>query len=277
MIDHFRSLALNISPSGLTSPLTAYNVHISPDYAVLPLPLDLTEVYDIFYPSPNLVPKLQLTHAYMALLHGCGLEEAITALDPRVTYDIENPNAYFTQRALSTGAPTTTEAKNPLIALRVFNYEYSPAWLDARITRTVSIEQQTNTNNVNIYEDSTQIGSGTLTFSGGRSNLISVSNPDNPKNKLFDFYIQHPASPAFTSTSGKKWTVTFTIPVLDLISRQMSICRAKLGSINGVLSRYGASPSASSHDQLWTSHFNDNYRLAGLFVGLIYRMNALRG
>jgi len=278
MLNQFRSIALNTSPSTLSMPYTAYNTHIAPEYSPIVLPLDLAEVYGIFYPSSNFVAKLQLTHAYMALIAGCGLEEAITALDPRVTYDLQGSKTFITPRAISVGVPTTTEAQDPAIALRVFNYEYLPAWLDSRIVRSVSIEQQTNTNNIRVYENASQIGSqSTLSFSGGLSNVITVPNPDNAANKLFDFNIKHPTSPAFTATSGKKWTVTFTIPALDLISRQLAVCKSKLGAINSVLSKYSSVPNAQSYDKLWATHFNDNFRLAGLFIGLIYRMNALKG
>lgn len=278
MINQFRSLALNTTPSALLSPYTAYNTHIAPDYASVSLPVDLAELYGVFYPSPNFVSKLQLTHAYMELVHGCGLEDAITALDSRVTYDVRKAKTFIAPRAISVGVPTTAEAQDPAIALRVFNYEYLPAWLDTRLVRTLSIEQQTNTNNIRVYEDAIQVGAqSTLTFSGGFSNAVTVWNPDNSSNRLFDFNIKHPVSPAFTATSGKKWNVTFTIPTLDLISKQMAVCRTKLSSINGVLTRYSASPKAQAYDQLWMTHFNDNFRLAGLFVGMVYRMNALRG
>lgn len=277
MINQFRSIALNTTPASLVSPYTAYNAHIAPEYTAISLPTDLLQVYEIFYPTSNFITKLQLTHAYLGLLGGCGLNEAVTLLDSRVTYDSEKVTAFTASRAISVGIPTTTAAQDGQIALRVFNYEYQPAWLDDRLVRQVSIEQQTNTNNVLIFEDASQIGNGTLTFSAGLSNVITVLNPDNNKNKLFDFNIKHPGSPGFTATSGKKWTVTFTIPTLDLIAKQMATCKTKQGIITAALANYAAKPSAISYDQLWSQHFNDNYRLAGLFVGLIYRMNALLG
>ena len=279
MINQFRSLALNTAPAVLVSPslYTAYNTHIATDYAVLTLPPDLAALYNIFYPTSDFTPKLQLTHAYMALLLGCGLDAAITTLDPRTTYDVSTVKTFVAPRAISVGVPTTAEAQDPTLALRVFNYEFQPVGLDPRVVRTVSIEQQTNTNNILVYEGSTQIGSGALTFTSGFSNLVTVMNPDNTTNKLFDFNIRCPASPGFTATSGKKWLVTFTIPATALISNQMSVCRTNRGSINATLAKYLASPSAKSYDELWASHFNDNYQLAGLFVGMIYRMNALQG
>ena len=277
MINHFRSLALNTSPTALVPPHTAYNVHISPEYVALSLPTDLKAVYDIFYPTSSFISKVQLTHAYMMLLLGCGLYEAITALDPRTTYDVLRTKSFVGPRAISVGVPTTQEAQNPAIALRVFNYEYRPTWLDDRLVRQVSIEQQTDTNDVLVFENAVQIGSGTLSFTNGLSNVITVLNPDNNRNKLFDFNIKHPVSPSFTTTSEKKWEVTFTVPAVDLISKQLASCRAKLRDINTALANYPANPAAKSYDQLWAFHFNDNYKLAGLFVSLIYRMNALRG
>jgi hypothetical protein len=33
--------------------------------------------------------------------------------------------------------------------------------------------------------------------------------------------------------------------------------------------------TAQPYDDLWLKHFNEAYRLAGLYISLIYRMNAL--
>jgi len=277
MINHFRSLALNVSSAGLPSPHTARSIHIDPNYSAVPLTQPLSELYSILYPSTDLDVKLWLAHSHMALMAGCGMTPAVTALDPRLTYDPMSSTAHMLPRAISVGVPLTDEAENPDVALRVFNYEYAPAWLDARMVRKINIEQQTNTNNLVILEDEAQIGVGTLSFSGGLSNVVTVLNPDNNKNRLFQFNIKYPSSPGFTSTSGKKWEVTLTAPPHELVPRLLSACLAKRSVVNRALASSKGHPSAESFDRVWESHFNENYKLAALHVSMVYRINALRG
>lgn len=274
MINHFRSVALNVSAAGLSLPYTPYNIHIDPTYAAIVLPTDLAQLYSLFYPTGALEAKLQLTQAYLSLLEGCGLVDAMLVWDNRVTYEIVSPDDPKNLRRISVGVPTTVAAQSPSIALRVFNYKYSPGWLKTPLTRTFSIEQQSNTNTVHVLEDATLILNTTLSFSGGYSNLVSIPDPENVQTKMFDFQIKHPTSPAFTSTSGKKWNVTFSIAYADLIERQVKELTRQGHLINGVISNYKV-PAAQSYDRMGIEHFSSVYQLAGVFVGLIYRMNAL--
>ncbi len=268
-------MALNSSAYGLTSPVTARNIHICPSYTALSLPPDIARVYDLFYPNSNLTPKLALTQAYLSLVHGCGLEEAMTDLDPRVTYAPLSEETYRKPTSISIGIPTTENAQNLAIALRVFNFEYRPSFLPTQLTRTISIEQQSSTTEVRFFEELSQFGSATLTFTDGYSNLVTVNPPENSRAKLFDFYIKHPTSPAFTSTAAKKWEVSFTLPALDLVTQLLPRLLQQRASIDTMLTRYAGIPTTTNYDEMWYKHFNNAYRIAGLFIGLVYRMNVL--
>lgn len=274
MINLFRSVALNVSAVGLTSPYTARNIHIDPGYAPIALPADLALLYNTFYPSSNLESKLQLTQSYLALIEGCGLTNATLAWDPRITYKVVRPDEPENLRRISVGIPTTANAQSPGIFFRVFNYNYQPSWLATPLTRTLSIEQQTNTLNLAIFEGVSLIANKTLVFTGQYSNYLDVQDPANAKGTLFGFQIQHPTSPSFTSTSAKKWAVTFTVGYSELITRQFAEMKRQINLIGGVLSTYRLS-TAKPYDELWSSHFNEAYRLAGLYIGMVYRIYAL--
>ena len=273
MINHFRTVSLNVSAVGLTSPHTARNIHVDPTYAPVTLTGDLAALYDMFYPSSNLDAKLVLTQAYMSLVEGCGMGEAITKLDPRVTYKILTPDAPDNLSKISVGVPTTSNAQSPSIWLRVYNYDYRPAWLTTPLTRTFSIEQQTNTLNLNVKEDATLIYTTAVSFTGQYSNVVTVPDPVSGKS-MFQFQIKHPTSPAFTSTSGKKWSVTFSVLYPELISQQVKEMNRRQGTISRLLSTQRL-PETTSYDELYQKHFNEVYRLAGLYISLVYRMNAL--
>ncbi|RTL07826.1 hypothetical protein EKK58_01375 [Candidatus Dependentiae bacterium] len=274
MINLFRSVALNVSAAGLTNPYSARNIHIDPAYSTIPLPADLALLYNTFYPSANLESKLQLTQAYLALIEGCGLTDATLSWDPRITYKIVRPDEPQNLRSISVGIPTTVAAENPDIAFRVFNYNYKPSWLVTPLTRTLSIEQQTNTLVVAVYEGPSLITTKTLVFSGGYSDYHEIPDPANTKGTLFGFQIKHPTSPAFTATSGKKWEVTFSIGYSELIPRQFAEMKRQTNLISGLMSTYRLA-TAKPYDELWLKHFNEAYRLAGLYIGMVYRIYAL--
>lgn len=274
MINLFRSVALNVSAAGLTNPYSAYNIHIAPTFNSIPLPADLALLYNTFYPSVNLESKLQLTQAYLSLIEGCGLTDATLLWDPRITYKVVRPDEPQDLRRISVGIPTTVGAQSPDIFFRVFNYKYQPSWLVTPLTRTLSIEQQTNTLNLAIYEDVSLVANKTLAFTGEYSNYIEVPDPANTNGTLFGFQIKHPTSPAFTATSGKKWEVTFSVGYSELIPRQFAEMKRQGSLISGILSTYRLS-TARPYDEMWLKHFNEAYRLAGLYIGMIYRMYAL--
>lgn len=274
MINHFRSVALNVSAVGLTSPYTARNIHIDPTFVPVALPADLAALYTTFYPSSNLESKLQLTQAYLALIEGCGLTESTLIWDPRVTYRVIRPDEPDNLRRISSGVPTTASAQSAGIYCRVFNYNYQPSWLATPLTRSISIEQQTNTLNLAIFEGASLLANKTLTFSGKYSNYVEVQDPANVKGTLFGFQIEHPTSPAFTATSAKKWSVTFTVGYSELIPRQFAELSRQTKLIADIMSAYRL-PSATPYDSLWLTHFNNAYRLAGLYIGMVYRIYAV--
>lgn len=274
MINLFRSVALNEAAAGLPGGYTARGIHIDPAFSPISLPPDLAQLYNTFYPSNNLEAKLQLTQAYLAMIEGCGLTDSTLLWDPRITYKIVRPDEVQYLRRISVGIPTTAPAEDPGIFFRVFNYNYQPSWLVTPLTRTISIEQQTNTLNLGIYEDASLIANKTLTFSGQYSNYIEVPDPANAKGTLFGFQIQHPTSPAFTATSAKKWEVTFSIGYSELIPRQFTEMKRQSSLIGNLMSTYRVS-IARPYDEMWLKHFNEAYRLAGLYIGMVYRMYAL--
>lgn len=274
MFNLFRSVALNVSAAGLTNPYSAHNIHINPAFSAIPLPADLSMLYDSFYPSSNLEAKLQLTQAYLALIEGCGLTDSTLLWDPRITYKVVRPDEPENLRRISTGIPITDDAKNPLIACRVFNYNYTPSQLTTPLSRTIRIEQLTNTLNLAIYEGISLVANRSVTFSGGYSTYVEVPDPANSAGLLFGFQLKHPTSPAFTATSAKKWEVTFTVGYAEIIARQITEMRRQVSLISGIMSANRLS-TARPYDDLYLRHFNDAYRLAGLFISMVYRMHAL--
>lgn len=281
MTNHFRSLLMNVTAVGDGSPLepyTAYDLHLDKNYSALDLPLDLQELHDVLYPTNDIEVKRRLTHIYMSVITACGLEPAMLALDPRVTYDITRNQDFFKVRTCSTGYPSSYSAFASGCHVRVFNNEFTPVDSQQAFDYRVVITQISNTNQVQLeygYDSLETIPGSpvTLTFTDGFSQVVPVYNPALPTNLMFEFSIHSPTS--FTGTSDKAWDVALTVPNEKILTSQFAALAAMHGKVTSAFAKYQGSPGTANYDSLWEKHHNPAYRLAGFLVGLVYRMNTL--
>ena len=281
MINHFRSLLLNLTAVGTgnpPAPHTAEGLHIDKSYSAITLPVDLQELYDVIYPTGDLETRLRLTHAYMMLLSATGLEESMTAMDPRVTYDLRHNQDFFKVRSCTTGIPFNSAATASGCHIRTFNNEFSPTPSQLASSYRVVMTQVSNTNQVQLQYGTDSLvtvpGSPvTLVFNGGFSQVVPVYNPALVTNLMFEFAVNSPGS--FTGSSGKIWEFILTVPYQEILASQFTRLASMHGKITTAFSRYAGSPDPANYDRLWEKHHNPAYRMAGFLVGLVYRMNTL--
>lgn len=93
MVNHFRTLLMNVDGS---VPLPGYVAEeiVDPGYVALTLPSTLTTLRAALFGS---VPDRHMLnyrcHQLLALVHATPLEEYVTKLDPRITYDFRDTSA----------------------------------------------------------------------------------------------------------------------------------------------------------------------------------------
>lgn len=273
MIDHFRTLLLNTTPTALPVGYTAESVSIDKTYGGVTLPSDLTEVYDFLFPTTlTFKSKLHLAHVYMNLVNATGLAAVFDAYDVRKTYKLKDGNKYFQPGSVSVGVPSV-----PVVGdwLRTFNFNYPALDLDATTSVDFTLAQTNSTNYITLTDsegNSWDVGPNQLSFTDGLSQTVSVFN--NRAVCIFQFVIKYAGD--FTATASKTWKILLTAPNEIIIKNRWDAVSNNFNKVAQALDRTKGSPDPSSYDRLFLKHFNINYRLAGLLVGLIYRMNKIR-
>ena len=89
MLNEFRTLLLNISYAGDGTE------HIPSGFTALPLSSPFKDIYNILFPpGSSRYYKQFVANCYLSIMNAAGLEKDIIALDPRISYTIEDAN-YF--------------------------------------------------------------------------------------------------------------------------------------------------------------------------------------
>ncbi len=94
MINHFRTLLLNLSDTGTSAE------HITKGFTARELKGELLSIYNILFPG-NREDKLKKAHAYLELIHGTNLSGIFTKIDNRITYDLNTDFPDFKTKAIN--------------------------------------------------------------------------------------------------------------------------------------------------------------------------------
>lgn len=96
MINHFRTLLLNLSYAGNNSE------HIPSSFVARQLPDKTLTFYQTLFPTGSSRARiLELGQVYLELIEATRLSEVITAQDPRVTYVLETDFQNFKQPSIN--------------------------------------------------------------------------------------------------------------------------------------------------------------------------------
>jgi len=107
MINHFRTLLLNITDSGDPA------MFISPGFHARTLNNKFNVIYLLLFPVGSTEQRcLSLGQAYLELLNSAGIEEVVYLQDPRVSYDLENDFNNFKTTSLNLSRMTETMRVN---------------------------------------------------------------------------------------------------------------------------------------------------------------------
>ena len=80
MLNQFRTLLLNLSDAGV------FAEFISPGFTSRVLPVNFSVAYNTLFPNKDRNAVLLNGQAYLNLLEGANIIEAVTLIDPRVSY-----------------------------------------------------------------------------------------------------------------------------------------------------------------------------------------------
>ena len=270
MLNHFRTTLLNLS-------FFEPSEHIPEEFQAKVLPQDLQKIYDkLFPPKSARFYRLFLVSCYLKLIDTVGMYDAVTALDARISYDLDTKEYFKIHR------------RSNVIMSEDNNFELNVLSKFGTVTYnnynhdTFLIEQIDDTNQIRIlsrvknlyvkdkeeYRDKEDSDAYiTVTFDGDSavSNIISIGQTG------ITFNLVKIGPGDFTATGDKSWEFIIESPyTFDLLSviRQLETTNPfkTLNNYNAELAQF---------ENIWESEFNPIFRFAALLIAFTYTVNKL--
>jgi hypothetical protein len=259
MINHARTLLLNRQAENVAYGGQPGDEYVPTDFvAVRSLPAYLLNLRaTLLGTDPDRVYGNYRARQYMALLHATELVEFVTELDPRITYDVDNPDLFpaslFGVEVPNNYIHVIGELGPPDVNGRCY-HEWD---INILTGSTLAVTRHTKPQQYSVQE---------YAFTAGLSNAMSLVG-STAKFKISD----GPAS---------NWTVRgYARPQKDLgeiLGELESTGTPYLNQLFGVGSPTAASEPFKTFRNLWFQHPELAYRLGGLLLAVIYRMEELR-
>jgi hypothetical protein len=263
MINHARSLLLNVDGSGSGFSGQPGAEFIPPDYRSQTLPSFLLTIREVLFgPNPDRTMLNYRARQLMTLLHITELEEFITELDSRLTYPLAPLDDFFNNLFVTTVTPlggTTNE---------LFIHGAIPAAdANGRVEQQWTVEVTTGSNaDVTRHTAPTSVTSTSYTLTSGLSSKVALPGSD--------------LSVKFNTGVGSQWYVTSAArPGTDLgtlLANIDSITEDVKLELFSVGSALGASEPFKTFRNLYNMHTELPYRLGGILLALILQTERLR-
>ena len=312
MINHARTLLLNISPAKNHTADYTVAEYVPPDFTPIPVTPALKLLRrTLFGQNPDARFLNLRVHELMAYLHNTELAEYIYKLDPRVTYWPAANNTFIDDIKQSVVVTQLAGAEQPLNI--VGNFAADNVIGRALRNYFITVETQTtDTPDVNqTVAIIRQVGDkDAITLLVGTTDAQTIGVlPDTQLKAVFDFLDTFPGS-AMLTTENDDYLITEGGPTEEVLTTER-LANTLGGSGDTVetlakwyvvakavpdpaitilmpvlemlgepvfLELFGASPVEpyKTFRNLWHDHYSAVYRLAGLTAAIIYRTEELR-
>jgi hypothetical protein len=259
MINHARSLLLNREPENIPYGGQPGDEYLPTDYVtVKQIPTYLRNLRGILLGTdPDRVYSNYRTRQYLALLHMTELGEYVTDLDPRITYVPDNddlfPASVFRISASKNSIFINGELGTPDATGRSLH-----EW-DIRILNGSTLEVTRHTKQQDRVVEN-------YSFTNGLSNLIPLVGSE--------------AKFRIAAGADEFWSVRgLARPQKDLGDVLYELEHAGAAYMNqlfGIGTPSGAAEPFKTFRNLWVQHPELAYRLGGVLLAVIYRMEELR-
>jgi hypothetical protein len=264
-----------VQPVKLSYPL------INKDYLPQSLPSELQNAYNILFPpNTSLYYKHFLLYCYLRIIAAAGLQDHSMVYDKRITYDLDDFTDYFRfSRA------TISESNDPdfkiLISGKIKGAETLKYYANNFVVRQIEDSDSVlvfSTTQEEYYKfgklpsknpEGMEITLSPNPSAPGVSSIIPVGDTG------MYFSITGPfqgISTNFTTTSFKTWSFTVETPFNFDFSGKLKELENSYQLVDGMFLKYKESCNPS-YEYLWRQHFNSVYRLAGLLLGYVERVN----
>lgn len=267
MLNHFRTLLLNLPYDGQG------NEHIPSQFSGLILTSPFKELYSILFPQgSSRYYKQFLAHNYISIIRAAGLEDELKVIDSRISYSTDNTDFFKIYRYSN---PAISSTAHP-----IFIYgQYRGIETNSNFYDNFLVTQVDNTENVLVYSTVREVyinslGQQFTTPDAEAEIVLDLSNgmtsePVSIGSTGISFVISGAAT--FTATSDKTWEFLVESPFKFNITTILS--QLKAYDINK-LNNFAPKVDVANYINLWNQHFNDAYRLAGLLLAYVTKLNS---
>jgi hypothetical protein len=283
MINHFRTLLLNLPTTGTPPPADYQALHLAPGFPGVGMPADLRRVHELLFTMPSssvLAPDLSvqpeefrpaMTANYQVLLLGCGMEQMMLDLDPRTTFRPLAGSPVFRPLRASTSQDVISGGGSEGLVL-MDNLQGRSAWPDGSPFQEYALQLFDGQMWVQDMASQQPVSDTVVPVldAQGRSQRITVSHPRFDPGLSFDVRLQHPG-PVLDAVL----VFRLSAPSTAVLDEALAAVLQREAEVNEALRRRPGTPDPASYDRQWRDHFSGAYRLAGLAAGVVCRMNHL--
>ena len=254
----------------------AYSPLICRNYHKLELPHELTTIYNILFPEDaSSYYKQFLLYCYLRLIASTDKQDDVKNYDNRISYDLEDFSEYF--KSPQTQITSASNAFKLLLhgALQANN------GMQSNINNFV-VQQVGNTYDVSIFSKTEgkyyKQGQVATASSAGMLNMLSVPSGNNVSSTVvigdtgLSFNMTGPFAQEFTATANKSWTFTATTSMRFDVVSTIAELKNNYTAVENMLNFTKASCNIS-YENMWHMHYNDVYRLVGLLLSYVERVN----
>lgn len=255
------------------------SLFVSRNYTQLKLPQALADFYDVLFPTDSSdYYKEFLLYCYLQLVDSTDRNKDVLAYDSRVSYNLQEIAEYF---KFSENSQISSNSRD--FELQVDGgIKTSPSSNSA--TTTFNIRQLGNTNTILIYSPTNKKyykPGAASTKNSANMQVAVLASPGSPttSNTIvvgdtgISFTISGDIS-NFTTSSNKYWSFNSTAPLTFNFVSKMSELLVTDHKVEAMLN-YNQERCSNTYENLWRLHYNDVYKMAGLLLAYIERVNLI--
>jgi hypothetical protein len=252
---------------------------VSRNYMQLPLPLELSNFYEILFPSDSSdYYKEFLLYCYLQLISSTDRYKDTLVYDNRISYKLHEIAEYF---KFYGNSQVSSNSKD--FELQVDGSIVSSADINSA-TAYFNIQQLGHTNTVLVHSPTNKKyykpGAPAHTNSANMEVVIAGSSGSPTTSSTIaigDSGLTFTISgdlPNFTTIGNKYWSFSSTAPLVFDFTAKVAELFNRPATVDAMLG-YRKDQCSSSYENLWRLHYNDVYKVTGLLLAYIERVNLI--